>query len=48
MIITRGYGTGQLIITRGYGLTGLVAITKTKVIWLVSHITKAIRLNSPI
>jgi hypothetical protein len=35
MIVTRGYGTGQLIATRGYGTSAvIVALIETKAKWV--------------
>ena len=47
MIVTRGYGTGQLIVTRGYG-TSIVGVVRREVIRLVSYTTRVLRLESPL
>lgn len=50
MIVTRGYGTGQLIVARGYGVsfTEVVEVIRREVIRLVSTITRVLNLESDI
>jgi len=48
MIITKGYGTGQLIVTRGYGTSGVIEVVRREVIRLMSYITRVLRLESPL